>query len=71
MKKILAITLILAFAATTAYSQTTQITLTDLEKAFEDMGDDLSSSVASSATTGLVWSDAYVGNFPHFGVGLF
>lgn len=71
MKKILMFIFIVSLAATTAYSQTPDFSLADLEKQFEKMGDEIGGAVASTSTTGLLWSDAYIGNFPHFGVGAF
>lgn len=69
-RKILILTLSF-FSITVIFTQTPDIKLSDLESQFDKMGEDLSSAVASSATTGLIWSDAYVGNLPHFGVGIF
>jgi len=69
MKKIIALSLITFFSITTVFS--INIDLDALETQFESMGEDLGGAVTSSATTGLVWSDAYIGNFPHFGVGVF
>lgn len=70
MKKILMAIIIVSISVTTAYSQV-DVTLTDLEAQFEDMGKAIGGAVASTSTAGLLWSDAYIGNFPHFGVGAF
>lgn len=68
MKKIL---LILLFSlASLGYSQSTEL-INDLEEQLQTMGKDLAAPAASSATIGLNWSDAHIGNFPHFGVGVF
>ncbi len=69
MKKIFTILAISILTITTTFAQ--DISLSGLESQFETMGKDLGSAVASSATNGLAWSDAYVGNFPHFGIGTF
>lgn len=42
-----------------------------IEEQFDTLGEDLAGPATTSATSGLTWSDAYIGNFPHFGVGAF
>jgi hypothetical protein len=37
--------------------------------AFEDFADDAAPSIPMLSDVGLRWSDAYIGGFPHFGVG--
>ena len=69
MKKLLLL-LTLSIASLFVVSATNQY-FTDLKKQFNKMGEDISGAVTSNATSGLVWSDAYIGNLPHFGVGVF
>lgn len=46
------------------------IEFTDLETDIQDFADGVASSLPLNASVGLNWSDAYIGQFPHFGVGL-
>jgi hypothetical protein len=41
----------------------------DLQNAADNVIDDLAASVPFNSAIGLNWSDAYIGSFPHFGVG--
>ena len=41
-----------------------------LEAAFQEFSDAVAGTVGSSAMSGLSWSPAYLGQFPHFGIGL-
>jgi hypothetical protein len=66
MKRILSLVLILGLAAGFAYGQS----LDGFKSAFETFAGEMASSLALNAATGSNWSDAYVGGFPHFGVGL-
>ena len=47
-----------------------QVDLAVFEGAFQDFADAAVGSLASTATSGLAWSPAHIGQFPHFGVGL-
>ena len=40
-----------------------------LEAAFQEFSDAVAGTVGSSAMSGLSWSPAYLGQFPHFGIG--
>lgn len=42
-----------------------------IEDKLTDLSKDLAGPATSSATTGLSWSDAHIGQFPHFGAGIF
>jgi hypothetical protein len=41
-----------------------------LQSSFEDFSSDLAEALPYASTTGLNWSEAYLGGFPHFGVGV-
>ncbi len=58
---------ILVFAAAVLPAQ---MDLAVFEGAFQDFADAAVGSLASTATSGLAWSPAHIGQFPHFGVGL-
>jgi hypothetical protein len=66
MKKLLLILLILM----TALSFATAITYTEMKDDFQAFSDDMAGALPFASTLGLNWSNAYLGNFPHFGVGL-
>ncbi len=70
MKKTFLVMVIIFTTLNFSYSQEL-LDLDSLEDAFTDMGAGLEGAVAASATSGLIWSDAYIGNFPHFGGGGF
>ena len=42
----------------------------DFRKAYEKFSDDAANSLPYNTMVGLSWSDAYIGQFPHLGVGL-
>jgi len=46
------------------------INFKDLQTDTENFAKDMSKALPFYSTIGLNWSDAYIGNFPHFGVGL-
>lgn len=71
MKRVL-ILLTLAFTLTfSGFAQGLPVDLNDLENQLKTLSSDLSKPVASAATLGLTWSDANIGGFPHFGIGIF
>jgi hypothetical protein len=45
-------------------------TLGEFQAAFGQFATAASGTLASAATSGLNWSPAYIGQFPHFGVGV-
>ncbi len=47
-----------------------QVDLATFGTAFQSFADAAAGSLASTATSGLAWSPAYIGQFPHFGIGL-
>jgi hypothetical protein len=59
--------MIIGLAATCAYSQ---VQIGDFKDAFKDFATDMAGSLAVASTIGSNWSDAYVGSFPHMGLGL-
>jgi hypothetical protein len=66
MKRMIAV-LMIALIATCAYAQ---VNLNNFETAFKEFSTDMAGSLAVNSTIGANWSDAYVGNFPHLGIGL-
>lgn len=68
MKKLLVV-LLLVCAASAAFAQTT-VDFTALSPAFEQFAQEIADVLPFNASVGLGWSEAYVGNFPHFGLGL-
>jgi hypothetical protein len=42
----------------------------DFQPGFDDFVQDLANGLSLNASTGLSWSQAYIGQFPHFGVGV-
>ncbi len=45
--------------------------LGDLQKGIDDFSGVMAETLPFNSAIGLSWADAYIGNFPHFGVGLF
>ena len=45
-------------------------TFDDLEESFENFAEGVASTLPYNALVGLTWSDAHIGNFPHFGLGV-
>jgi hypothetical protein len=66
MKRSVAAAIALALGLS-AYAQMPVVE--DFGKSFTDFAGDLAGSLAVNSTIGSNWSDAYVGGFPHFGVG--
>ncbi len=71
MRKIITLIILGIMFVNTIFAQVENLDLESVEKQFETMGQELSPVVTSNATTGLIWSDAYIGNFPHVGFGVF
>lgn len=69
MKRILILFTLTLSLTFTGFAQ--DVDLDDFKDQLETLSDDLSKPVASAATIGLTWSDANIGNFPHFGIGIF
>jgi hypothetical protein len=72
MRRILILALVtLLFVPAALMAQTdTDIDFADLESDIQAFADGVASSLPLNASVGLNWSDAYIGQFPHFGVGL-
>ncbi len=66
MKRFIAIAIIALTFAGGIYSQT----LEGFQTAFTAFTGDMAGSLAVNSTIGSNWSDAYIGKFPHFGVGV-
>jgi hypothetical protein len=65
----LSIALILVLCGSAASAQTSSFDLNSIEEGFRGFADTVAPALPFNATLGLVWSDAYIGNFPHFGIG--
>jgi hypothetical protein len=63
---------VLAFLAALALTPlAAQLTsYSDYKDGFQEFADGAASALPLNAAIGLNWSDSYIGNFPHFGVGL-
>jgi len=66
-KTILFCVVVLFCAASPVFSQNT---LNDLQKNADNFTDSLAKSLPFNSTLGLNWSDAYIGQLPHFGIGI-
>lgn len=53
------------------FAQSEDFDIDKLKSSLEDLNDNLSNAIPFAATLGNTWSDSYIGQFPHFGVGLF
>ena len=70
LKTILASALLILGAASPVFSQSQQFTLKDLTGTMDVFSEKLAKSLPFNASMGLNWADAYIGSFPHFGVGI-
>ena len=68
MKKILTLITISLLAIGTVSAQTYD--LDDVEASFEEFADGVANALPAATNLGLNWNDAYVGSFPHMGLGL-
>jgi len=66
-KTILFCVVVLFCATSPAFSQDT---LKDLQNNADEFIDNLAESLPFNSTMGLNWSDAYIGQIPHFGIGI-
>ncbi len=66
MKRVILISMMVLAAAAGAWGQT----LSEFQSGFTAFSADMASTLSYNATVGNNWSDAYLGGFPHFGVGL-
>jgi hypothetical protein len=67
MKRWMLVLLVLVVAAAAASAQ---VDFSAFEGAFQDFADVVADNLASTATSGLAWSPAHIGQFPHLGLGL-
>jgi hypothetical protein len=68
MKKMLVVAILLAALTGAAWAQVIDFGV--LETSFQGFADGVANSLPISASIGLNWSHAYIGQFPHFGVGV-
>ncbi len=61
--------LVLAFLACTVIASAAAQDLKTFQTGFETFSSDFAAVLSYNATTGNIWSDAYIGSLPHFGVG--
>lgn len=66
MKRLFSILLVAAFLSGAALAQS----FDQFETAFGGFAENMAASLAVNSTVGTIWSDAYVGDFPHFGAGV-
>ncbi len=67
MKRLLIVAIVALLFAPSALMA---IEFAELEGDIQEFADGVASSLPLNASVGLNWSDAYIGQFPHFGVGL-
>lgn len=70
MKRLLILTVAALLFTPVAVLAQTDIEFADLESDIQAFADGVASSLPLNASVGLNWSDAYIGQFPHFGIGL-
>ncbi len=68
MKKMLLVAALLAALTGAVWAQ--DVLFDAFRDSFQDFAGGVANSLPISAATGLNWSPAYIGQFPHFGVGL-
>jgi hypothetical protein len=66
MKRLALVFLVLAVAAAGAFA----VDFTTFQTGFDQFAQDLANGAPFNSSTGLNWSQAYIGQFPHFGIGL-
>jgi hypothetical protein len=67
-KSILIFLVILTLAASQIFAK--DINFKELQSNVDNFAKDMSKALPFYSTIGLNWSDAYIGSFPHFGIGL-
>jgi len=71
MRKILILFILLTITITGAFAQDPPpFDLSTMETVFTDFASGVAGALPMASTVGLQWSDAYIGNLPHFGVGV-
>jgi len=68
MKRIIAVGALALAIAASSFAQTT--TLDSFKTSFTSLAGSMATSLAADSTLGSNWSDAYIGSFPNFGVGV-
>jgi hypothetical protein len=68
MKRLLLVIGILALLAGGLWAQS--VDFSAFQASFQSFADDVANSLPITASIGLNWSHAYIGQFPHFGVGV-
>jgi hypothetical protein len=68
MKRWIPVVFILVLAAALLPAQA--FDFAEFETSFQDFADAVAGNLASTATSGLAWSPAHIGQFPHLGLGL-
>lgn len=68
MKKLLLIALLVVVVASGAFAQ--NYSFSQFQNAFQSFANGVASSLPLESSVGLNWSDAYIGQFPHFGIGI-
>jgi len=69
-KPILIFLVILMLIASQVFAVDTTIDFSQLQKITESFSEEMLHVLPFSSTIGLNWSDAYIGSFPHFGIGI-
>jgi hypothetical protein len=69
MRKLLYIMMMVLISIGGAGRLSAQVAFEDFKDSFQAFADDVAASLPFNSAIGLQWSDAYIGNFPHFGVG--
>jgi hypothetical protein len=67
MKRIIAVGALALAITASSFAQTT---LDSFKTSFSSLADSMATGLAADSTLGSNWSDAYIGSFPHFGVGI-
>lgn len=70
MKRMIALLFVIVLALVAAALPAQTVDLEAFEDAFQSFADAAVDSLASTATSGLAWSPAFIGQFPHLGLGL-
>jgi hypothetical protein len=68
MKKLLIIAALVVLVASGAFAQT--YSFSTFQSVFQSFASGSASALPLETSVGLNWSDAYIGQFPHFGIGL-
>ena len=68
MKKLLIVAALVLFVASGAFAQTYDFST--FQSVFQSFASGAASALPLETSVGLNWSDAYIGQFPHFGIGL-